>query len=26
VPSHADNGALVIDVSKLAEARSRVSK
>ncbi|HTC64934.1 MAG TPA: Fe-S-containing protein [Candidatus Saccharimonadales bacterium] len=26
VPSHAENGALVIDVSTLAEARSRVSK
>ena len=26
VPSHAENGALVIDVSTLAEARNRVSK
>lgn len=26
VPSHTDNGALVIDVSSLADARSRVSK
>jgi high-affinity iron transporter len=26
VPSRAENGALVIDVSKLAEARSRISK